>query len=523
MPWPKAEEIQSWKDICEKLLGIKFNNGREITSYPITKRENLANPSNQYTLAYYDKEPCDSLPRAGTAIRSCSYGQIFARIYHILMQKYANEPFNKTNLNAFLKHVGPDVQTWMDVHPGAHFPILMCFNILEKRIRLPFAAADRRQSSIADSRSKIQRDKTPKAGSAAACSGPPRIPSQPSAPPEIGAPAPSNPVNNLVSGDSSGYIRKRNPSPKKFKPKTTAADSPGSVRTGSKSGSPAQKSSATASAADKKIPARQPSPTPRPLTEISRGRASSSDGSVPTEFSLRFITRCYNPKSGRSTDFGFKTPFDDCPVGGNSTFSDLKAILTDYFLSYYSDIALDMETLVIQYCGNNNNSETVDESSTVAQFYKKNKNTWSGIFCLYFHKAPDVETLFPDGRTADVSIEFKSVNGRPMPAFDVECRSFFRTRSAKFRIKDPLLFQMYGIGVPSAGDFENYGQRTGHFFAIQNLYYLNTYNNLVSVSRYPDLNIDIYSFCRRRLNADKNFKWTGKFICYMSHQYTPKM
>ena len=143
MPWPKAEEIQSWKDICEKFWGIKFNNGKEITSYPITKRENLANPSNEFTLACYDKEPCDKPVSAGTPVRACSYGQIFARIYHILMKEYANKPFNKTNLNAFLKHVGPDEQSWRNFHQGVSgsTKLLLVIGKLASRLELTFAEA----------------------------------------------------------------------------------------------------------------------------------------------------------------------------------------------------------------------------------------------------------------------------------------------------------------------------------------------------------------------------------------------
>ncbi len=110
MAYPKPEDINSWEDICEKVFGLKYNNGTEITTYPLCggpSKANLANKNNKDTLFYHDnddarickKKPSETL--SDQEYEKMHYSELIARLYRYFIV-CAKKPFNKANYDKFL-------------------------------------------------------------------------------------------------------------------------------------------------------------------------------------------------------------------------------------------------------------------------------------------------------------------------------------------------------------------------------------------------------------------------------------
>ena len=141
MSWIKPEDVQSWRDICEKILGVAFNNGNEITDYPLTKHKISSSYETLVRVEVESESPWMKKPNNTLSISKCSsYGELFAVIYSILMG-YAEEEFNKRNLGLFFNQIKPLINNYVSTHRGngACQPLTEFRNLIIKRTELPFA------------------------------------------------------------------------------------------------------------------------------------------------------------------------------------------------------------------------------------------------------------------------------------------------------------------------------------------------------------------------------------------------
>lgn len=136
----KPEDVQSWRDICEKGMGVDFNNGNEITDYPLTKH---TKPSSYETLVQVkvkSEPPWMKKPNNILSISKCSsYGELVAVIYSALMG-YTEEEFDKRNLGLFFNQIKPLINNYVSTHRGngACQPLIQFRTIIMERINQPF-------------------------------------------------------------------------------------------------------------------------------------------------------------------------------------------------------------------------------------------------------------------------------------------------------------------------------------------------------------------------------------------------
>ncbi len=107
--WVKSDDINSWKDVSEKVFGVKASFKQKLNHCPLsgTSQTNVFDKSNKFTLVHYEDVNCntefESTKENPEAYQKMPYSELIVKMHNSFIKDSNNKEFNKTNYETFAR------------------------------------------------------------------------------------------------------------------------------------------------------------------------------------------------------------------------------------------------------------------------------------------------------------------------------------------------------------------------------------------------------------------------------------